>query len=89
MAQGKLLGLVIDRAAAAELREKAVERNTALAYFIHDEEVPRAGTRVSVGFQRTRWKGSRAMKRETGRDEGSSGLSFDEVLPSVRPRLVR
>lgn len=57
------------------------------AYFIHEEEVPRAGIRVEQSFQRTRspegkvfvWFGAR---KTTGRGEGSSGLAFDRILPS-------
>lgn len=51
-------------------------------YFIAEEEVPRAGIRVTQSFQRTRrpdgkpvlWVG---VRKQTGRGEGSSGLTFD------------
>lgn len=54
-------------------------------YFIHEEEVPRAGTILRQQFQRTRWRGGRAVvwlgaTRETGRGEGSSGLAFDQLV---------
>jgi len=54
-------------------------------YFVHEEEVPRAGTILRQQFQRTRWRGGRAVvwlgvTRETGRGEGSSGLAFDQLV---------
>lgn len=56
-----------------------------VAYFVHEEEVPRAGTRVTQSFQRTRWRDGRAwvwlgVRKQTGRGEGSSGLAFDQIL---------
>jgi hypothetical protein len=55
-------------------------------YFVHEEEVPRAGVIVTRKFQRARgangevftWIGRR---KETGHGEGASGLSFDQVVP--------
>ncbi len=54
-------------------------------YFVHEEEVPRAGTRVTQSFQRTRWRDGRAwvwlgVRKQTGRGEGSSGLAFDQII---------
>jgi hypothetical protein len=54
-------------------------------YFLHEEEVPRAGTRVSESFQRTRWRDGRVwvwlgVRKQTGRGEGSSGLAFDRIV---------
>ena len=54
-------------------------------YFIHEEEVPRAGVRVTQSFQRTRWRDGRAwvwlgVRKQTGRGEGSSGLAFDRIV---------
>lgn len=54
-------------------------------YFLHEEEVPRAGVRVTQRFQRTRWRDGRAwlwlgVRKQTGRGEGSSGLAFDRVI---------
>lgn len=53
-------------------------------YFIHEDEVPRAGAIVQKTWQRTRtedgtvvtWVGRR---KTTGRGEGSSNLSFDNI----------
>jgi hypothetical protein len=55
-----------------------------LPYYIHEEEVPRAGVRVVQSFQRTRWVNGEVfvwlgMHKKTGRGEGSSGLAFDQI----------
>jgi hypothetical protein len=55
-------------------------------YFVHEEEVPRAGVVVTRKYQRTRgangevftWMGRR---KQTGRGEGASGLVFDQIMP--------
>lgn len=54
-------------------------------YFLHEEEVPRAGVIVSQGFQRTRWYGGQiftwiGVHKQTGRGEGNSGLVFDSLV---------
>jgi hypothetical protein len=59
------------------------------SYFVHEEEVPRAGARVSHAFQRTRWRNGRAVvwlaaHKTVGRGEGSSGLAFDSLVESPR-----
>jgi hypothetical protein len=53
-------------------------------YLLHEEEVPREGTRVTQTYHRTRWRDGRAIVwlgvgRGPGRGEGSSGLVFDEL----------
>ena len=58
-------------------------------YFVHEEEVPRAGAIVTRGFQRTRWFDGKVFtwigrRKETGRGQGASGLEFDRVTP-VKP----
>jgi len=55
------------------------------AYFIHEEEIPRAGILVEQSFQRTRWNNGKVfvwlgMRKITGRGEGSSGLGFDRIV---------
>jgi hypothetical protein len=55
-------------------------------YFVHEEEVSRAGAAVRLSFQRTRWYDGRVLtwlgiRKQTGRGGGSSGLAFDQVLP--------
>ena len=54
-------------------------------YFIFEEEVPRAGTRMTQLFERTRWTDGRVhtwlrVRRQTGRGEGSSKLAFDQLI---------
>lgn len=62
-----------------------LDANPAQPYFIHEEEVPRAGTRVTQYYANTRWSGGgvftwlRAQKR-VGRGEASSGLGFDRLV---------
>jgi hypothetical protein len=55
-------------------------------YYIHEEEVPRAGMRVAELYQRTRWKNGKVfiwlgISKNTGRGEGHSGLAFDQIVP--------
>jgi hypothetical protein len=47
--------------------------------------VPRAGTRITVAYNRTRWRDGRvavwlSARRGSGRGEGSSGLAFDLLV---------
>ena len=54
-------------------------------YFLHEEEVPRAGVRVIQALpahalaRRPRRSCGSARARGTGRGEGSSGLRFDQL----------
>lgn len=62
-------------------------------YFLHEEEVPRAGIQVTQAYQRTRWNNGQVycwlgVKKQTGRGEGSSGLAFDQIK-STKQRLRR
>jgi hypothetical protein len=55
-------------------------------YFVHEEEVPRAGVVVSRTYQRVRWLDGRVYtwlgrRKQTGRGQGSSGLEFDRIVP--------
>ncbi|NUT54305.1 MAG: hypothetical protein HOV94_44495 [Saccharothrix sp.] len=59
-------------------------------YHLHEEEVPRAGTQVTIAYQRTRWRDGRpviwlAAHRQTGRGEGYGGLLFDQLVPEPPP----
>ena len=59
-------------------------------YFLHEEEVPRAGVIVTRTFQRARWFDGKVFtwlgrRKETGRGEGSSGLVFDQIVPVNQP----
>ena len=53
-------------------------------YFINEEEVPRAGVKLTANFQRTRWYNGKIVnwygyRKQVGRGEGSSGLYYDRV----------
>jgi hypothetical protein len=66
------------------LREGLEAKPKKLPYFVHEEEVPRAGISVTQAFQRTRWYGGKVftwlgIRKTTGRGEGSSGLAFDRI----------
>jgi len=67
------------------LLRHGLDEATPIGYFLHEEEVPRAGVLVTQGFQRTRWRDGRAwlwlgVRKKTGRGEGSSGLAFDQIV---------
>ena len=71
------------------LREGLEAKPKKLPYFVHEEEVPRAGIQVTQAFQRTRWYGGKVftwlgIRKTTGRGEGSSGLAFDRI-EDVKP----
>jgi len=67
------------------LREGLEDNDTQTkAYFINEEEVPRAGVQLSATFQRTRWYNGSVVnwygyRKQVGRGEGSSGLAYDRV----------
>jgi hypothetical protein len=55
------------------------------AYQVHEEEVPRVGTRLTSAFRRTRGADGRpviwlGIRRATGRGEASSGLDWDRIV---------
>ncbi len=67
------------------LLREGLDKIPAKAYYIHEEEVPRAGIKVSQAFQRTRWYGGKVfnwlgIRKTAGRGEGTSGLSFDQII---------
>ena len=67
-----------------------LDQTTPAPYYVHEDEVPRAGTQVALAYQRTRWRDGRvvlwlAASRQTGRGEASSGLAFDHLLPTPPP----
>jgi hypothetical protein len=54
-------------------------------YFLHEEEVPRAGVRVTQYYSRSRWAQGQVytwlrVQKQTGRGEASSGLAFDRLV---------
>ena len=68
-------------------RTPLLSQNLPASYYVHEEEVPRAGARITQCYQRTRcpdgsvvvWYGAR---KNTGRGEGSSELAFDRLIDS-------
>jgi hypothetical protein len=63
-----------------------LDERPAQPYFVHEEEVPRAGIVVTRTFQRARWWDGRiytwlGRRKQTGRGQGSSGLEFDRIVP--------
>jgi len=72
------------------LLREGLDRPQPLPYFVHEEEVPRAGVRVRQSFQRTRWTDGRVVvwlgaAKQVGRGEGSSGLEFDRLVEVKKP----
>jgi len=73
------------------LLREGIDQEKKKAYYIHEEEVPRAGISVSQSFQRTRWYGGKVFiwlgaHKQTGRGEGSSGLAFDQIAPVTQAK---
>jgi hypothetical protein len=73
------------------LREGLENKPAPLPYYVHEEEVPRAGVCVKKQFRRTRWLNGSvftwlAIRRNTGRGEGSSGLGFDMIVESPKEK---
>ena len=69
------------------LLREGLDANPATSYFIFEEEVPRAGARLTQRYERTRWIDGSVhtwlrVRKETGHGEGSSGLAFDTLVPS-------
>ncbi len=68
-----------------KLLREGLDQSVVQPYFVAEEEVPRAGIRVTQTFQRTRWTDGKpvlwiGVRKQTGRGEGSSGLSFDRLI---------
>ena len=60
------------------------------SYFVHEEEVPRVGTRLTVAFNRVRQADGRPVvwlsaRRSTGRGEAHSGLEWDRLVSTPTP----
>jgi hypothetical protein len=64
-------------------------RATDDAYYLHEEEVPRAGVDVTQVFRRARWHNGHTLtwlgvRKGIGRGEGSSNLRFDYLAKEKR-----
>jgi hypothetical protein len=67
------------------LLRQGLDLTPAQTYFLHEEEVPRAGARVTQYFSRSRWTKGQVftwsrVQKQTGRGEASSGLAFDRLV---------
>jgi hypothetical protein len=67
------------------LLRQGLDQTPPQPYFVYEEEVQRAGVKLSQYFARTRWTGGQVytwlrVRKQIGRGEGSSGLGFDELL---------
>ncbi|MEU7867127.1 hypothetical protein [Dactylosporangium sp. NPDC049140] len=59
-------------------------------YFINEEEVPQTGTRLTVAYNRTRWRDGRVWvwlgtERTTGRGETTAPIAFDHLVTQPPP----
>lgn len=66
------------------LLRKGLEGSPVQPLFLNEEEVTRAGTIVKTTYQRARWYNGAIVswvgrRKMTGRGEGSSGLTFDNL----------
>jgi hypothetical protein len=92
--RGAMLRIIEKLSAAPKVRPRTSLLRAGLdagqPYFLHEEEVPRAGVIVTQRYQRTRWRDGRArvwigVRKQTGRGEASSTLAFDRVVPVPKP----
>jgi hypothetical protein len=83
--------LVGDRTAAEKVQpltsllRQGLDLASPQIFFLHEEEVPRAGARVTQYFSRCRWTQGEVytwlrVQKQTGRGEASSGLAFDRLV---------
>ncbi|MGD2092025.1 MAG: hypothetical protein PVH61_37995 [Candidatus Aminicenantes bacterium] len=68
------------------LLREGLDRDLKEPYFIHEEEIPKAGIKIQKSFQRTRWYDGKVynwlgIRKQVGRGAGSSGLAFDQIIP--------
>lgn len=69
------------------LLRQGLDQSPKKAYYLNEEEVPRAGVKVSSQFRRTRWYDGKPVvwfghRKVTGRGEAASGLNFDRLVPT-------
>jgi hypothetical protein len=67
------------------LLRQGLDLTPAQPYFLHEEEVPRAGARLTQYYTRSRWSNGQVytwlrVEKQTGRGEASSGLAFDRLV---------
>ena len=69
------------------LLREGLDASPRSGYVVHEEEVPRAGARLKLSYQRTRWRNGSVftwlgIRKQVGRGEGHSGLAFDRLTPT-------
>ena len=69
------------------LLREGLDQDYKQRYFVHEEEIPRAGIKIHKSFQRTRWYNGKVynwvgIRKQVGRGEGRSGLAFDQIVPT-------
>jgi hypothetical protein len=67
------------------LLRQGLDVTPAKTFFLHEEEVPRAGARLTQYYSRSRWTEGQVytwlrVQKQTGRGEASSGLAFDRLI---------
>ncbi len=67
------------------LLRQGLDLTPARISFLHEEEVPRAGARLTQYYTRSRWSQGQVytwlrVQKQTGRGEASSGLAFDRLV---------
>lgn len=79
-------GLPIERIRPrTSLLRYGLDKSSYTPFFIPEEEVPKAGVRVSRTWQRARWQNGRVslwsgFRKQNGRGQGNSGLRFDGLF---------
>ena len=84
----------------SSLLREGLDQASKQPYFLHEEEVTRAGIQVLKTFQRTRWYNGKVytwigMRKHVGRGGGFSGLAFDQILlkepnkPGLNPLIIK
>ncbi len=68
------------------LLREGLDQSPKKPYFIHEEEISRAGIKIHKSFQRTRWYDGKVynwlgIRKQVGKGAGSSGLAFDQIIP--------
>lgn len=68
-----------------QLLREGLDQLPVESYFLHEEEVPRAGIHIFQNFQRARWYNGKVVNwfgsgKQTGRGQGHSGLAFDSIV---------
>lgn len=91
LAQGEMLrqvdGLVLrDADQTVKPRTSLLKYPADVPYLIHERQVPPVGVRLEGHYRRTRWFDGTTLtwycrSRGNGRDGGSSGLAYDQLLP--------